>query len=183
MTDQTTTITPERIAYDHLRSRAVAGEHVPEDELHRALGAAVEAEKRAEYAATLDAERAAHRQDEAADIRRRRKAGEKRLCELVTAVVEAREITAQAHQAMKGAVQEYDRVVQAQNSKLYALRDALTEAGYPTVQPRTGDESQHVHPERHPNGGGWIVWDGDKFGKAEDSRNAIPRFHNGLRAA
>ena len=63
--------TPERIAYDHLRSRAVAGEHVPEDELHRALGAAVEAEKRAEYAATLDAERAAHRKDEAADIRRK----------------------------------------------------------------------------------------------------------------
>lgn len=178
----TTPTTPERAAYDHLRARAVAGEHVPEAELMRALDAAVEAEKRAEYAATLDTERTRHRADEAADIKRRRKAGEKHLTELVASLVEAQSIRSQAHTAMKSAVTEYDRTVSAQNQAVYALRDALIEAGYPQAQPARGAESEHVHPERHPNGGGWVVWDGQMFGTAETARNAIPRFYHHLKA-
>lgn len=176
--------TPERIAYDHLRARAVAGEHVPEDELHRALGAAVEAERRAEYAATLDAERAAHRKDEAADIRRKRKAGEKHLAELVTALVEAQEITAQAHTAMKGAIQEYDRTVKAQNNAVSALATALRENGYPDRRPRQGDESAYVHDTRHFDGMTGTVFFDDVAGhRAETARNAVPRFYHHLKAA
>lgn len=175
--------TPERTAYDALRARAVAGEHVPETELMRALDAAIDADKKAEHAAALEAERTKHRKAEEADIKRKRKAGEKHLAELVTALVEAQEIRAQAHTAMKSAITEYDRTVTAQNQAVYALRDALTESGYPPAQPRTGAESQYVHPERHPNGGGWIVWDGQMFGTAETARNAVPRFYHHLKAA
>lgn len=182
MTDQTTPTTPERAAYDALRARAIEGDYVPEDELHRALGAAVASEERAAHAAAIDAERAKHQADEKSQIAKARKAAEKPLTELVTGLVEAQEITAQAFTTMKGSIQEYDRAVASQNQRLYALRAALTEAGYPTAQPRTGAQSEHVHPERHPNGGGWVVWDGQMFGTAEDSRNAIPRFHHGLRA-
>ncbi|MBC7271679.1 MAG: hypothetical protein H5T76_23720 [Streptomyces sp.] len=183
MTDQTTTITPERAAYADMRARAVAGEYVDENELHRALEAAIASEERAAHAAAIDAERAAHKAAEAADIARKRKANEKKLAELVTALVEAREITAQAHQTMKSSITEYDRAVAAQNQALYALRAALTDAGYPTVQPRTGVESEYVDPERHPHGGGWVVWDGQTFGTAETARNAVPRFYHHLRAA
>lgn len=179
----TTTTTPERDHYDALRARAVEGDYVPEDELHRALGAAVASEERAAHAAAIDAERAKHRASEAEDIKRKRKAGEKHLNELVSKLIEAQAITAQAHTDMRNAITEYDRVVQAQNHAVYSMRAALTESGYPTAQPRTGDESEHVHPERHPNGGGWVVWDGQMFGTAEDSRSAIPRFHAHLRAA
>lgn len=178
----TTPTTPERNRYDDMRARAVAGEHVPEAELMRALDAAIESEKRAEHAAALEAERTAHRKDEAADIASRRKAGEKHLAELVANLVEANEIRAQAHTDMAAAIREYDRTVTAQNQAVYALRDALTECGYPAAQPRTGAESQYVHPERHPNGGGWIVFDGQTFGTAETARNAVPRFLNGVKA-
>lgn len=179
----TTTTTPERAAYDHLRARAVAGEHVPETELMRALDAAVESERKAEHAAAIDTARAKHRADEESNIAHKRKAGETHLNELVASLVEAQEIRAQAHTDMAAAIREYDRTATAQNQAVYALRDALTEHGYPTAQPRRGEESVHVHPERHPNGGGWIVFDGQMFGTAEDSRNAVPRFHNGLKAA
>lgn len=179
----TTPTTPERNRYADMRARAVAGEHVPEAELMYALEAALESEKRAAHAAELDAERTKHRKDEEADIAKARKAGEKKLGELVTAVVEAQAITAQAHTDMRNATTEYDRVVREQNQAVYALRDALTEAGYPTAQPRRGAESVYVHPERHPNGNGWIVWDGCTFGTAETARNAIPRFLNGVKAA
>lgn len=179
----TTTTTPERAAYDHLRARAVAGEHVPETELMHALEAAITADKKAEHAAAIDTARAKHKADEAAEIKRKRKAGEKKLGELVTALVEAQEIRAQAHTAMTTAIREYDRTATAQNQAVYALRDALTEAGYPTAQPRRGAESAHVHPERHPNGNGWVVFDGHTYGTAETARNAIPRFYHHLRAA
>lgn len=175
--------TPERNYYNEMRSRAVAGEHIAEAELMRALDAAVESERKAEHAATLDAERTAHRKAEEADIKRKRKAGETHLNELVASLVEAQEIRAQAHTDMAAAIREYDRTATAQNQAVYALRDALTEHGYPTAQPARGAESEHVHPERHPNGNGWIVWDGCTYGTAETARNAVPRFYHHLRAA
>jgi len=180
----TTTTTPERAAYDHLRSRAVAGEHVAEDELMHALDAAINAEKRAEYAATLDAERAQHKADEKSQIAKARKAGEKKLNELVTALVEAQSIRAQAHTTMQGSITEYDRAARAENNAVSALATALRANGYPDRRPNQGAESVHVHESRHFDGlSGTVVFDDVAGHRAETARHAIPRFLNGIKAA
>lgn len=180
----TKTTTPERARYDELRARAVAGDHVPEAELMRALDAAVESERKAEHAAAIDTARAKHRADEAAQIAKARKAGEKKLIELVANLVEAREIRSQAHQTMKSSITEYDRTAQAESQSVYALAAALRENGYPDRRPNQGAESEHVHETRHFDGMSGTVFFDDVAGhRAEAARHAIPRFLNGIEAA
>lgn len=176
--------TPERARYDDMRARAVAGEHVAEDELMHALDAAINADKRAEHAAALDTERAQHKADEKSQIAKARKAGEKKLNELVSKLVEAQEIRAQAHQTMKDSITEYDRTAQAESQAVYALAAALRESGYPDRRPNQGAESVHVHEKRHFDGMSGTVFFDDVAGhRAEAARHAIPRFLNGIEAA
>lgn len=184
MTDthiQDTPATRERADYNQLRQRAVQGEDISEDQLMDSLRRALAAEDVARHKATLAADRAKHKSDEAKQIAATRKAAEGKLDGLAQELVAAQRVRREALPAMKDAIAEYNTAARTERGAISRLREALRENGYPDKQPLNGSESIHTHPSRHYDAMHTTVRWGKIAGSAPGmARSEIPRFLPGV---